>query len=95
MQYTVRFLIDAPTQAIGQAAKTAAEQAITGAGATIQGTDVSRRQASYTVVGVVCDTGERWTWQGEADNPAEAEAAALAAKPASSKVAALRRGEGQ
>lgn len=90
MQYQVRFLVEAPTPAIGQAAKTAAEQAIVKAGCTVQSSDVSRRQQTYQVIGVVCDTGERWTWRGEADNPADAETAALAANPASSAVAATR-----
>lgn len=92
MQYILRFLVDVPTPAVGQTVKAAAEQAITGGGATIQGSDVSRRQSSYTVVGVVCDTGERWTWRGEADDPASAEVAALATKPASSKVALIKAG---
>lgn len=91
MQYQVRFLVEAPTPAIGQAAKTAAEQAITKAGCTIEGSDVSRRQQTYQVIGVVCNTGARWTWSGEADNTAAAEAAALAANPASSTVAATRQ----
>lgn len=90
MQYAVQFLIDAPTQAIGQAAKNAAIQAISGTGCTIQSTSVTRRQITWQVIGVVCDTGARWTWSGEADTKAEAEAAALAEQPATSRVAASR-----
>lgn len=91
MLFTLRFLIDADTQARAQAVQTAAEQAIVQAGGTVQGSDTSRRQATYQVVGVVCDTGAKWTWRGDADDPAAAEALAVAANPPSSRAAFTRR----
>lgn len=91
MQYIVQFLVDAPTPAAAQAARTGANQAILNAGCSIQNTSISRRQATWQVLGVVCDTGARWTWTGEADDKAEAEATALAEQPATSKVAASRQ----